>query len=199
LTRACNSATGPMRRSISARFADFRLMADRGKQAHELADAIEALREATARRRVAIEGSPEHEAALEEEARLNALVLELARQRNRRELGGGVAVERSVDTIRKGACEQVLDRTPAGPSRTALEAWIEALRVELAQASALGGQVVPDHQRSSKRQSRIGSSRLIRGLANSENGSFATDAAQLVAAMILERQSRTVSQIVSRR
>jgi hypothetical protein len=70
---------------------DDRRKAARQREAHAnaLADAIDALRAATAKRQAARTGTPEHEAATTEEERLNALVLELVRRRNRSELGTG--------------------------------------------------------------------------------------------------------------
>jgi hypothetical protein len=68
---------------------DDKRRAARHREAHAnaLADAIDGLRDATRKRQAAREGTPEHEAAIAEEERLNALVLELVRRRNRSELG----------------------------------------------------------------------------------------------------------------
>ena len=49
--------------------------------AEQLADAIEALKAATVRRRMAREGTPEHAEALSDEERLNNLVMDLAHRR----------------------------------------------------------------------------------------------------------------------
>ena len=51
--------------------------------------ASRSVREATAKRRAGVAGSPEYEGARGEEERLNSLVMELVRLRNRTELGTG--------------------------------------------------------------------------------------------------------------
>jgi hypothetical protein len=96
LTGRCNITTERGPRSITPGlrrlgFMDDQSRAARQRQAHDnaLTHAIDALRDASVKRRLLDEGTPEHEAAVTEEQRLNALVLELARRRARSELGTG--------------------------------------------------------------------------------------------------------------